>query len=127
MAAMFGAGVLTSLTPCVYPMIPITSAVIAGTARENQPKSRTVAGKDITLAHDGTVTAGKKLKINGEADVLLDQDHDMAIAIYDATATVWNVMAPGAGGGGANHESLDGYVHPDSVPDGLTRGTVSCR
>jgi len=43
MAAMFGAGVLTSLTPCVYPMIPITSAVIAGTARENQPKSRTVA------------------------------------------------------------------------------------
>ncbi len=39
---LFGAGVLTSLTPCVYPMIPITSAVIAGTAREDQPKSRTV-------------------------------------------------------------------------------------
>src|SRR5690606_23075412 len=39
---MFGAGLLTSLTPCVYPMIPITAAVIAGTSRENQPKSRTV-------------------------------------------------------------------------------------
>jgi thiol:disulfide interchange protein DsbD len=42
LAAMFGAGVLTSLTPCVYPMIPITSAVIAGTAREGQTKRRTV-------------------------------------------------------------------------------------
>jgi cytochrome c-type biogenesis protein len=43
MAAMFGAGVLTSLTPCVYPMIPVTSAVIAGTTRADRPKSRTVA------------------------------------------------------------------------------------
>jgi thiol:disulfide interchange protein DsbD len=43
MGAMFGAGVLTSLTPCVYPMIPITSAVIAGTAKEGQSKGRTVA------------------------------------------------------------------------------------
>jgi thiol:disulfide interchange protein DsbD len=48
-AAMFGAGVLTSLTPCVYPMIPITSAVIAGTAREQQPKSRTI-GLTLTYA-----------------------------------------------------------------------------
>lgn len=49
LGAMFGAGVLTSLTPCVYPMIPITSAVIAGTAREQQPKSRTV-GLTLTYA-----------------------------------------------------------------------------
>ena len=49
LAAMFGAGVLTSLTPCVYPMIPITSAVIAGTAREKQPRSRTV-GLTLTYA-----------------------------------------------------------------------------
>jgi cytochrome c-type biogenesis protein len=42
LGVMFGAGLLTSLTPCVYPMIPITAAVIAGTSRENQPKSRTV-------------------------------------------------------------------------------------
>jgi thiol:disulfide interchange protein DsbD len=49
LAVMFGAGVLTSLTPCVYPMIPITSAVIAGTARENQPKARTV-GLTLTYA-----------------------------------------------------------------------------
>jgi thiol:disulfide interchange protein DsbD len=48
LAAMFGAGVLTSLTPCVYPMIPITSAVIAGTAREAQP-SRTI-GLTLTYA-----------------------------------------------------------------------------
>lgn len=49
LAVMFGAGVLTSLTPCVYPMIPITSAVIAGTAREDQTKARTV-GLTLTYA-----------------------------------------------------------------------------
>jgi thiol:disulfide interchange protein DsbD len=27
---LFGAGVLTSLTPCIYPMIPITAAVVGG-------------------------------------------------------------------------------------------------
>ncbi len=31
-ATLFGAGVLTSLTPCVYPMIPITAGIIAGSA-----------------------------------------------------------------------------------------------
>ena len=49
LAVMFGAGVLTSLTPCVYPLIPITSAVIAGTAKEDQPKSRTI-GLTLTYA-----------------------------------------------------------------------------
>jgi cytochrome c-type biogenesis protein len=29
---LFGAGLLTSLTPCIYPMIPITASIIAGTA-----------------------------------------------------------------------------------------------
>jgi thiol:disulfide interchange protein DsbD len=41
-AALFGAGVLTSLTPCIYPMIPITVSVITGTAREDQTKLRTL-------------------------------------------------------------------------------------
>ena len=50
-----------------------------------------VAGKDITLIHNGTVTAGDPLLIAGEANALLDQDHDMAIAVYDAVATAWNV------------------------------------
>jgi cytochrome c-type biogenesis protein len=40
--ALFGAGVLTSLTPCIYPLIPITASVITGTARENQSRYRTV-------------------------------------------------------------------------------------
>jgi thiol:disulfide interchange protein DsbD len=30
LATLFGAGVLTSLTPCVYPMIPITAGLIGG-------------------------------------------------------------------------------------------------
>jgi cytochrome c-type biogenesis protein len=48
-AVLFGAGVLTSLTPCVYPMIPITASIIAGTSREGQSRSRTV-GLTLTYA-----------------------------------------------------------------------------
>ncbi len=43
LVTLFGAGVLTSLTPCVYPMIPITASVISGSARADQGKGRTVA------------------------------------------------------------------------------------
>ncbi|MEJ2203159.1 MAG: cytochrome c biogenesis protein CcdA [Gemmatimonadota bacterium] len=49
LVTLFGAGVLTSLTPCVYPMIPITASVIAGTAREGQGRGRTV-GLTLTYA-----------------------------------------------------------------------------
>ncbi|MDZ7778938.1 MAG: cytochrome c biogenesis protein CcdA [Gemmatimonadota bacterium] len=49
LAVLFGAGILTSLTPCVYPMIPITAAVVAGTSREDQSKARTV-GLTLTYA-----------------------------------------------------------------------------
>lgn len=40
---LFGAGVLTSFTPCVYPMIPITVGIIGGTAQEGQSRLRTLA------------------------------------------------------------------------------------
>lgn len=43
LATLFGAGVLTSLTPCVYPMIPITVSVISGTAKADQSKWRTLS------------------------------------------------------------------------------------
>jgi cytochrome c-type biogenesis protein len=46
---LFGAGVLTSLTPCIYPMIPITASVIVGTAGEDAPRSR-VVGLTLTYA-----------------------------------------------------------------------------
>jgi thiol:disulfide interchange protein DsbD len=39
---LFGAGVLTSLTPCIYPMIPITVGVIGGTAKSGAPRRRVV-------------------------------------------------------------------------------------
>jgi thiol:disulfide interchange protein DsbD len=42
LGTLFGAGVLTSLTPCVYPMIPITAAVIGGSARDQQSRARTI-------------------------------------------------------------------------------------
>ncbi|HUH13156.1 MAG TPA: cytochrome c biogenesis protein CcdA [Longimicrobiales bacterium] len=41
---LFGAGVLTSLTPCIYPMIPITAAVLGGASAGAAPsRGRTVA------------------------------------------------------------------------------------
>ena len=46
---IFGAGVLTSLTPCVYPMIPITAAIVGGTtagerdAGERPPRWRSAS------------------------------------------------------------------------------------
>jgi thiol:disulfide interchange protein DsbD len=43
LGTLFGAGVLTSLTPCIYPMIPITAGVLAGTARTGSARRRTVA------------------------------------------------------------------------------------
>jgi cytochrome c-type biogenesis protein len=40
---LFGAGLLTSLTPCVYPMIPITAGIIGGTAGTSPSRRRVVA------------------------------------------------------------------------------------
>jgi cytochrome c-type biogenesis protein len=40
--SLFAAGLLTSLTPCIYPMIPITAGVIAGTAGTGASRGRTV-------------------------------------------------------------------------------------
>ncbi len=40
---LFAAGVLTSLTPCVYPMIPITAAIVGGNSMSGAPTSRFIA------------------------------------------------------------------------------------
>jgi thiol:disulfide interchange protein DsbD len=47
---LFVAGVLTSLTPCIYPMIPITAAIVGGQSvgEERAPRARTVV---LTLAY----------------------------------------------------------------------------
>jgi cytochrome c-type biogenesis protein len=39
---LFGAGLVTSLTPCVYPMIPITVGILGGAGAERS-RARTVA------------------------------------------------------------------------------------
>lgn len=41
---LFAAGVLTSLTPCIYPMIPITAAIVGGQSigERKPPRSRTI-------------------------------------------------------------------------------------
>lgn len=39
---LFGAGLVTSLTPCVYPMIPITAGILGGAGAMGRSRSRTV-------------------------------------------------------------------------------------
>ncbi len=46
---LFGAGLLTSLTPCVYPMIPITAGILAGSAA-GHPQKKRVVGLTLTYA-----------------------------------------------------------------------------
>lgn len=41
---LFAAGVLTSLTPCVYPMIPITAAIVGGNTVSGPPSRFMAAG-----------------------------------------------------------------------------------
>jgi len=40
--ALFGAGLLTSLTPCIYPMIPITAGVLGGAGAASRSRRRTI-------------------------------------------------------------------------------------
>ncbi len=46
---VFGSGVLTSLTPCIYPMIPMTAAIVGGQAANRTLSRRRVVG--LTLSY----------------------------------------------------------------------------
>jgi cytochrome c-type biogenesis protein len=46
---LFGAGLLTSLNPCIYPMIPITASALAGVDAPGRPRRRTI-GLTLTYA-----------------------------------------------------------------------------
>ena len=39
---LFGAGLLTSLTPCIYPMIPITAGVVTGAVGDTPRRARAI-------------------------------------------------------------------------------------
>jgi thiol:disulfide interchange protein DsbD len=41
LVVLFGAGLATSLTPCVYPMIPITAGILGGTGSIRRSRGRT--------------------------------------------------------------------------------------
>jgi len=49
LAALFVAGLATSLTPCIYPMIPITAGLLSGATRGERRTRRTV-GLTLTYA-----------------------------------------------------------------------------
>jgi cytochrome c-type biogenesis protein len=42
LVVLFGAGLATSLTPCVYPMIPITAGILGGAGSVRRSRGRTV-------------------------------------------------------------------------------------
>src|SRR5881396_3002467 len=41
LVTLFGAGLVTSLTPCIYPMIPITAGILSGTSAGQPSRART--------------------------------------------------------------------------------------
>lgn len=47
---LFGAGLVTSLTPCIYPMIPITAGIISGASAGSAAPSRARTAK-LTLTY----------------------------------------------------------------------------
>src|SRR2546426_10353527 len=48
LVTLFGAGLVTSLTPCIYPMIPITAGILSGTSAGQASRARTAK---LTLAY----------------------------------------------------------------------------
>src|SRR2546427_6370135 len=48
LVTLFGAGVVTSLTPCIYPMLPITAGILAGTGAGQTSPAR---GARLTFAY----------------------------------------------------------------------------
>ena len=48
LVTLFGAGLVTSLTPCIYPMIPITAGILSGTGAGQPSRARTAK---LTLAY----------------------------------------------------------------------------
>src|SRR5947208_5846646 len=41
LVTLFGAGLVTSLTPCIYPMIPITAGILSGVSAGGMSRRRT--------------------------------------------------------------------------------------
>ncbi len=48
LVTLFGAGLVTSLTPCIYPMIPITAGILSGTSAGQPSRARPAR---LTLAY----------------------------------------------------------------------------
>jgi len=44
----FGVGILISLTPCVYPLIPVTAAIVAGSQKEGESNLANAVARSVT-------------------------------------------------------------------------------
>ena len=84
------------------------------------------AGDTITVKHNALGGAdARNILCIGNADIVLDDDHDFAICIYATAigAGSWMVLG-GGGGGGAPHNLLDGVTHPDTVAQAVSVGSL---
>ena len=55
---LFGAGLVTSLTPCVYPMIPITAGILGGAGAVGRSRRTTLIYTLLYAVGLATVGAG---------------------------------------------------------------------
>lgn len=58
LALMFGAGLVTSLTPCVYPMVPIVAGVLGGAGAAERSRARTIGYTGLYILGLAAVYAG---------------------------------------------------------------------
>ena len=57
LAAVYAGGVLTSLTPCLYPMIPVTVSIVGGNAGERRPIARLLLALTYVVGLAGAYSA----------------------------------------------------------------------
>ena len=85
-ATLFGAGVVTSLTPCIYPMIPITAGIISGTSAPGASRYRQGSWTPVTVYLSGQGVRGV-----GQLTVTVHQSgHSTA---YTRNIIIWGFLA----------------------------------
>src|SRR5204863_9954593 len=71
-ATLFVAGLATSLTPCIYPMIPITARIISGSTEQGAGRTRRrVVGLCLSYVHGLSLFYALVGAIVGETGQLL--------------------------------------------------------
>lgn len=105
-AVVFAAGVLTSFTPCVYPVIPVTVTYLGGAAAGNRGRAvrlalTYVAGLAVVYAALGVVAAvlGKTFGVYTQHPVVFGAVGVVVLLLGLGMLDLWTVPLPGFLGG----------------------------